>query len=66
MCMAKAEYGALVAEVEHIESPLVLTSKRFSTGSDGFQGIGKVTIDGVRYQANFMLVRIGSKLENQA
>lgn len=38
-----------------------LVAKEFSTGSRGFRGNFKATIDGKRYQANFNLVEIGSK-----
>jgi len=35
--------------------------KHFKTGSRGFHSQGKVELDGKRYQANFLLVEIGSK-----
>lgn len=38
-----------------------LNEKGFKTGSVGFHGFGKVEIRGKRYQANFLLVEIGSK-----
>ncbi len=34
---------------------------KFSTGSDGFRGQGKVMDDGVKYQVQVMAVRCGSK-----
>lgn len=37
------------------------TEKEFKTGSRGFHAQGKVELDGKRYQANFLLVEIGSK-----
>lgn len=37
--------------------------KAFKTGSKGYFANGKVEIDGVRYQAQFQLVAIGSKGE---
>ena len=38
-----------------------MEEKTFKTGSVGYHGFGKIEINGVRYQANFMLVEIGSK-----
>ena len=35
--------------------------KVFKTGSRGFFGMGKIQIDGKRYQAQVQLVEIGSK-----
>lgn len=35
--------------------------KVFKTGSRGYYGIGKVEIEGKRYQAQVQLVEIGSK-----
>ena len=40
---------------------LGLAEKQFKTGSRGFHAQGKVEVDGKRYQANFLLVEIGSK-----
>lgn len=38
-----------------------LHEKVFSTGSKGFFGNGKITIDGVRFQAQAQAILIGSK-----
>ena len=38
-----------------------LDAKTFKTGSRGYHGNGKVSVNGKRYQANFMLIEIGSK-----
>jgi len=38
-----------------------LNSKTFKTGSRGYHGHGKVPVNGKRYQANLILVEIGSK-----
>ncbi len=35
--------------------------KEFKTGSRGFYAMGKIEIDGKRYQAQVQLVEIGSK-----
>lgn len=35
--------------------------KQFKTGSKGYFGTGKVSIDGKRYQAQLQLVEVGSK-----
>jgi len=38
-----------------------LSEKQFKTGSRGFHAQGKIPFDGKRYQANLMLIEIGSK-----
>jgi hypothetical protein len=38
-----------------------LEPKEFSTGSRGFHATGKITVDGIRYQAQAQAVLIGSK-----
>lgn len=38
-----------------------LGPKVFSTGSQGFHGCGKITVDGIRYQAQAQAVLVGSK-----
>ena len=38
---------------------LVLKPKEFSTGRTGWHGVGKIEIDGIRYQGQGQLVRIG-------
>jgi len=38
-----------------------LESKDFKTGSRGFHGVGKIAVNGKKYQGNFMLVEIRSK-----
>ena len=43
-----------------------LAPKRFSTGSKGFFVSDKITVDGVRYQANAQAVLIGSKQDPKA
>jgi len=43
-----------------------LAEKQFKTGSRGFHAQGKVELDGKRYQANFLLVEIGSKPKKRA
>jgi len=40
---------------------LILNPKEFVSGSRGFFGTGKITIDGKRYQAQCQVVEIGSK-----
>ena len=40
---------------------LTATPKDFKTGSRGFYAMGKVEIDGKRYQTQIQLVEIGSK-----
>jgi len=40
---------------------LVANSKVFKTGSKGFFGVGKVEMDGKRYQCQVQMVEIGSK-----
>lgn len=48
------------------EGQLLLTAKNFTTGSDGYFGSDKLTLDGVRYQVQITMVRIDSKLEPEA
>lgn len=43
-----------------------LTKKQFKTGSRGFHAQGKMELNGKRYQANFLLVEIGSKPAKKA
>ena len=38
-----------------------LNNKTFKTGSRGYHGHGKLSVNGSRYQANLILVEIGSK-----
>jgi hypothetical protein len=38
-----------------------LKAKTFSSGSKGFHATGKITVDGIRYQAQAQAVVIGSK-----
>jgi hypothetical protein len=49
-------------EKGNIVGIMTLDPKIFSTGSVGFHGSGKVAVAGEKYQANFMLIKIGSKL----
>ena len=42
------------------------TAKTFSTGSKGYHAFGKLALDGKAYQANIMLVEIGSKPKTPA
>lgn len=43
-----------------------LKAKTFSSGSKGFHANGKVTVDGIRYQAQAQAVLIGSKNDPKA
>jgi hypothetical protein len=43
-----------------------LGTKKFSTGSKGFFGSGKIMVDGVRYQVNAQAVLVGSKQDPRA
>lgn len=43
-----------------------LRVKDFSTGSKGFHATGKITVDGVRYQAQAQAVLVGSKNDPNA
>jgi hypothetical protein len=40
---------------------LVLNETTFKTGSRGYRGLGKITIDGQRYQCQAQLVAIGNR-----
>ena len=44
---------------------IILNARKFSTGSTGFYGTGKVVIDGKKYQVNMQAVLIGSKPESK-
>ena len=41
-----------------------LNPKTFKTGSRGYHGHGKISANSNRYQANLILVEIGSKKKN--
>ena len=56
-----AEYHAEIVDEEDNAQRIELKPKTFSTGSDGFYGVGKVWIDGEEYNTNVQLVRRGSK-----
>ena len=43
-----------------------LKAKTFSSGSKGFHATGKITVDGIRYQAQAQAVLIGSKANPKA
>lgn len=40
---------------------IVAGAKQFSTGSTGFHGVGKIVLDGAKYQVNVQVVKVGSK-----
>lgn len=40
---------------------IIATEKTFSTGSKGYHGVGKVFLNGKKYQVNTMLIEVGSK-----
>lgn len=50
-----------VIKSENEEKSFPLAEKKFKTGSRGYYGFGKMEISGKRYQANLMLIEIGSK-----
>ena len=43
-----------------------LKPAKFSTGSDGFRGQGKVIENGVKYQVQVMAIRVGSKPKSKS
>lgn len=49
----------LVAKIDTTD--VMLGEKTFKTGSRGFHGTSKISIGNKRYQANVLLVEIGSK-----
>ena len=51
----------VIKEAGQIIQVISLDPKNFKTGSSGFHGHGKVPFNGKKYQANLMLVEIGSK-----
>jgi len=48
-------------ELGQVMGVLGLENKTFKTGSIGYHGTGKVYIDGKKYQANVLLVKVKSK-----
>ena len=54
-----------VTDMEGEPASFVLKEKEFKTGSTGFHAFGKVLIDGEKYQANILLVKVGSKMEKK-
>ena len=48
-------------EVGQVLQVIELNPKTFKTGSRGYHGHGKLSVNGSRYQANLMLVEIHSK-----
>lgn len=40
---------------------LEMKPTQFKTGSDGFRGQGKVIENGVKYQVQVLVIRVGSK-----
>ena len=60
----KRGFGKIRVEVKSGDQVLTtfeLAEEQFKTGSRGFHAQGKVELEGKRYQANFLLVEIGSK-----
>lgn len=60
----------VIAELKTDEGKFVgvfmASPKQFKTGSRGFYAVGKVEIDGKRYQTQIQLVEIGSKPGSKA
>lgn len=59
----KSEFmaSAQAFEIKIGDQTLSVDPKKFSTGSVGFFANGKVTINGVKMQANITLTAVGSK-----
>jgi len=55
----------LGVKVEGVEATLLMSLKKFSTGSIGYHYGGQVTIGGVPYQANLMVIEQGSSPETK-
>jgi len=59
----------LTAEIRKIDGQtlgvLILNTKVFKSGKEGWFGQGKPKIDGVRHQAQIQAVEIASKTEQQ-
>ena len=47
--------------IDGVEQVVGLSTKNFSTGSKGFNGTGKMVVNGKRYQIGINVVEIGSK-----
>jgi hypothetical protein len=54
-----------VTNPEGEPATFVLKEKEFKTGSTGFHAFGKVLVDGEKYQANLLLVKVGSKVADK-
>lgn len=52
---------AIKSILGEILQTLELAPKEFKTGSRGYHGQGKVTMEGKKYQLNIMAVEVGSK-----
>jgi hypothetical protein len=59
MAVQGVEMDIIRALVNMIKAQLRL--KEFSTGSKGFHATGKITVEGIRYQAQAQAVLVGSK-----
>jgi hypothetical protein len=57
LCSIILPNGEKVGEIE-------LNAKVFNSGSDGFFGVGKIALEGQRFQSQCQMVRVGSKKEN--
>ena len=66
MTEAQQNSGPLTCEIRTLTGEtigvLVLNTKTFSSGKVGFFGLGKMTIEGQRYQTQAQLVAIAPKV----
>ena len=53
--------AAIKDDLGQVLQVIDLAPKTFKTGSRGYHGHGKLSVNGNRYQANLILVEIGSK-----
>jgi len=59
--MTEEQLNLATIQLKGSKQPFILNEKKFSTGSRGFHGHGKMQIGDKNYQVNIQLVEIGSK-----
>ena len=57
----QAYFAEIKTATGEVVGTLTLPAKNFKTGSRGFYGMGKLEVDGKRYQMQIQMVEIGSK-----
>jgi len=63
--MSSDEIDSAVIRIKGSKVVILLNEKKFSTGSTGFNGTGKLSTNNGKYQINVNVVLIGSKPESK-